>query len=175
MPEISEAALQTLRDSLGDVHYRANRLHEWREFGIVLNRMQVRFDILRQRSESTKNFDDDDKRALRDTLRAFQDNELIDVGNFIASAEHIRKPLTQSANGGGTTLALEAWLQKLEQTTNKVEEQMNDENWGEFRTQIREISKQLSSMAAQRQRLLENEIGDLRSFSRALRDQLNKN
>jgi len=41
-----------LRSALGDVHFRANRLHEWREFGIVLEKLRSRYEVVRQRVDA---------------------------------------------------------------------------------------------------------------------------
>ena len=165
MAEMSDDAVAALRSALGDVHFRANRLHEWREFGIVLEKLRSRYEVVRQRVDA------DDKSpnsmsSIRDTLRALQDSELIEADSFINSVECISKPL----NGATAPLNLADWLQKVTAASSTAESEFNAGNWGTFRDQCQEIRKLVFGMLSKRNLLLESEIGDLRSFSRALKD-----
>ena len=92
--------------------------------------------------------------------------EAIEADSFINSVECISKPL----NGATAPLNLADWLQKVTAASSTAESEFNAGNWGTFRDQCQEIRKLVFGMLSKRNLLLESEIGDLRSFSRALKD-----
>ena len=167
MPVIDEHAMQELRDSLGNIYYRANRLNEWREFGIVLNKLQGRLDALKKQMEGAGAAQ---KADLLDAIETCRYTDLLEIRNFVEGIRFIERPL--NANGNGTSLGFIAWLDTLEQAGQQMAHEVGDDNFGAAKGELKKMSRQLSAIVIKRQVLLEFEIGDLRVFSRSLYDKL---
>jgi hypothetical protein len=179
MPDIDEAVISAISDTLKDVTFRANRLQEWMDLEIQVLKLVNSFERLNGEvrraygSGPGVNMDVPEgtwPRIIED-WESCRATGLIDVEQCVADLVY----LNQEVMVGGETvdLQLDAWLTELDEKETQIDEAlMTSVSPLALRTHCSDLDKNLKSRVSRHRQRVKKEVGILAEVTLQLRTRL---
>jgi hypothetical protein len=180
MPDIDEAVISALSDTLRDVTFRANRLQEWMDLEIHVLKLVSSFEQLNDEvrrvfgsgpSVNLTNTDANTWTRLAALWESCSDSGLIDLELCVADLVYLNQEVVL---GGGTVdLQLDAWLVELKAKGDQIHEALITSPAPlALRNHCNDFDKDLRRRVSLHRQRVKKEIGILAEVTLQLRTRL---
>ena len=162
MPEIDDAALQTLQETFQEVADRANRLREWMELEPYLRSLETSFDLFNREVRLAAGPPPDIGQAtvarLNDLWSRCQDTDFIDLQSFAQGVQYINQPLTLDGdNDPGPQLDISSLVHKA----GLIQQTLVNVAINELRQRCTDFQRVLNGQVADRRNMVRREVREL--------------
>jgi hypothetical protein len=166
MVSIDEQGIESLKETLSQLHVRANRLYEWRALGLIFSNLDPSLNRIAEEANRPK------KRSqkLKARWKDFEMKEYLEIHNFSSSqAYYITQALVPNGQGfDGFDLGIRAFASRLAQRARSISSSLASGNLDDAANEFNRLKAEIDDLKAKRNLALDYELSDLRALTFSL-------